>query len=81
MVYSGLALEEDRDVTWILMVMLGLIAGSIVIEWVLPQKIKDAAGAAICWTLMAITMTFLGAATLGLLWATWTQYLQPFLSA
>ena len=66
---------------FIFVVMLTMIAGSIVIEKILPQKLKDALGAAICWTLMAITMTFLGGATLGLLYATWTQYIQPLLSA
>ncbi len=67
--------------SWIFMVMLGLIVGSIVIEKILPQGVKDRMGAALCWGMMAFTMTFLGAATLGLLVATWTQYIQPALAS
>ena len=65
--------------SWIFMVMLGLIAGSIVIEMILPQAIKDRMGAALCWGMMAVTMTFLGMATIGLIWSTWSIYIQPAL--
>lgn len=52
--------------TWIFLMMLALIAGSIVLELILPAPVKNRLGVGICWTMMAITMTFLGAATLGL---------------
>ncbi len=66
--------------SWIFLVMLGMIAGSIVVEKILPQKIKDRMGAAICWSMMALTMTFLGGATIFLLIMTWMRYIQPALT-
>ncbi len=51
---------------FILLVMLMMIAGSIVLEFVLPASIKERLGVGICWTMMAITMTFLGLSTVGL---------------
>lgn len=65
--------------TWIFLMMLVLIIGSIVVELILPARIKQAMGNAICWGLMAITMTFLGAATLGLIFVTWVNYIQPLI--
>ncbi|MCP4006470.1 MAG: hypothetical protein GY725_20015 [bacterium] len=65
---------------WIFMVMLGMIVGSIIIEKILPQGVKDQMGAAICWSMMALTMTFLGGATIFLLIMTWMRYIQPALT-
>ncbi len=65
---------------WIFLVMLGMIAGSVVVELILPLRVKERLGAAICWSLMAITMTFLGASTLGLLFVAWQNFIQPLLS-
>jgi hypothetical protein len=67
-------------VGFIFLVMLGMIVGSIVVELVLPQGVKDRLGAAICWGMMSLTMTFLGLSTLGLLWATWVQFIKPALA-
>ena len=55
---------------FIVLVMLGMIAGSVLVEMVLPQATKDRLGSMICWGMMAITMTFLGLSTVGLLIAT-----------
>jgi hypothetical protein len=66
--------------TWILLIMLGAIAGSILIEQILPQATKDRLGAAICWGMMAITMVFLGIAALGLIVVTYTSYIAPLLA-
>jgi hypothetical protein len=68
-------------VGFIFLVMLGMIVGSIVIELILPQGAKDRLGAAICWSMMALTMTFLGLATVGLLIATWVQFIKPALAS
>ncbi len=65
---------------FIFLVMLGMIVGSIVIEKILPQGTKDRLGAMICWGMMAITMTVLGLSTVGLLIATWIQFIQPAIS-
>jgi hypothetical protein len=62
---------------FVLIAMLAMIGGSIVVEIVLPQPIKDRLGAAICWGMMAITMTFLGISTVGLIYATWALYIRP----
>jgi hypothetical protein len=62
---------------FVLVAMLVMIAGSIVVEIALPQQIKDRLGAAICWGMMAITMTFLGISTVGLIYATWALYIRP----
>ncbi len=66
--------------TWIFVTMLGMILGSIVVERILPQRAKDRMGAAICWGMMAITMTFLVLSTVGLVFSTWVQYIQPALA-
>ncbi len=65
---------------WIFLVMLGMIAGSVVVELILPLRVKERLGAAICWSMMAITMTFLGASTLGLLFVAWQNFIQPLLA-
>ena len=65
---------------WIFLVMLAMIAGSVVVELILPLRVKERLGAAICWSLMAITMTFLGASTLGLVFVAWQKIIQPLLS-
>ncbi len=64
---------------WIFLVMLAMIGGSIVIELILPVRIKERMGAAICWSLMAVTMTFLGGSTVGLLFVIWQNFIQPLL--
>jgi hypothetical protein len=61
--------------------MLAMIGGSVVIELILPVSLKERLGAAICWSMMAVTMTFLGSATLGLLAVIWFNFVQPLLSA
>ena len=66
--------------SWVFVTMLGMILGSIAIERILPQAAKDRLGAAICWSMMAITMTFLVLSTVGLLVSTWIQYLSPALT-
>lgn len=65
---------------FIVLVMLGMIAGSVLVEMVLPQATKDRLGSMICWGMMAITMTFLGLSTVGLLIATWVQFIKPAIS-
>ena len=65
---------------WIFLVMLAMIGGSMVVELILPISVKERLGAAICWSLMAVTMTFLGAATLGLLAVVWINFVQPLLT-
>ena len=66
---------------FIFLVMLGMILGSIVVELILPQATKDRIGAVICWGMMALTMTFLGLSTVGLLIATWVQFIKPALAS
>ena len=63
--------------TWILLMMIAMIGGSIIIERILPQPTKDRLGAMICWGMMAFTMTFLGMAALGLIFVTVTNYILP----
>ncbi len=63
--------------TWIFMVMLGMIVGSIIIERILPQRTKDNLGAVICWSMMAITMSFLGLSAVGLIVVTLQSYILP----
>ena len=63
--------------TWILLMMLAMIVGSIIVERILPQPTKDRLGAMICWGMMAFTMTFLGMAALGLIFVTVTNYILP----
>lgn len=67
--------------TWILLVMLAMIVGSVVVEWILPMSLKETLGAAICWGMMAVTMTFLAGSTAGLLWIIATRIVAPMLSA
>ena len=63
--------------TWIFMVMLGMITGSIIVERILPQRTKDRLGAVICWCMMAITMSFLTLSAVGLVFVTVTNYIIP----
>ncbi len=63
--------------TWIFMVMLGMIVGSIIIERILPQRTKDKLGAVICWSMMAITMSFLALSAVGLVIVTLQSYVLP----
>ena len=65
---------------WIFLVMLAMIAGSVVVELILPMRVKERLGATICWSLMAVTMTFLGASTLGLLFVIWQNFVRPLLA-
>jgi hypothetical protein len=62
---------------FVVLAMLVMIAGSIVLELVVPQSVKNRLGTAICWGMMALTMTFLGASTIGLLVATFTMFIRP----
>ena len=66
--------------TWIFLMMLAMIGGSIVVELVLPMRVKQAMGSAICWSMMAITMTSLGLCTILLLVVTFNNYIRPLLS-
>ncbi len=63
--------------TWIFMVMLGMIVGSIAVERILPQQTKDKLGAVICWLMMAITMSFLGLSAVGLVIVTLRSFILP----
>jgi hypothetical protein len=51
---------------WVALMMLGLIGGSIAMEFALPSRVKEPMGSAICWGMMFITMSFLVLATAGL---------------
>ena len=66
---------------FIFLAMLGMIVGSIVVEFVLPQGLKDRVGTLVCWGMMGVTMAFLILSTIGLLVATWYRYIQPSLGA
>jgi len=66
---------------FVLLAMLVMIAGSIALEMVLPKPLKDRLGTAICWGMMAITMTFLGISTAGLIYATFAIYIRPHLGS
>jgi uncharacterized membrane protein YqjE len=68
-------------VGFIFLVMVSMIAGAFVIEFILPQAAKDRLGSMICWGMMALTMTFLGLSTLGLLIATWVKFIKPALAS
>jgi hypothetical protein len=68
-------------VVFIFLIMLAMIAGSIVVELILPQAFKDRVGTAVCWGMMGVTMAFLILSTIGLLVATWYQYIRPYLNA
>jgi hypothetical protein len=65
---------------WIIFVMLGMIAGSWIIELILPMKVKERLGALICWSMMAVTMTFLGLSTVALIYVIATQAIPYLLS-
>ncbi len=66
---------------WIAGVMLVLIIGSTVADLALPEALKERLGVMICWAMMAITMTFLSLASLGLLWLLAFQVILPRLLA
>jgi uncharacterized membrane protein len=66
--------------TWIFLVMLGMIGGSVLVELILPARIKQTMGNAICWMMMAVTMTTLGLCTIGLLVVSYINYLRPLFS-
>ena len=66
--------------SWIFLVMLGMIGGSVVVELILPASIKQSMGNAICWMMMAVTMTTLGLCTVGLLVVTYLGYVRPLFS-
>ncbi len=51
---------------WVSLMMLAMIAGSIVMEFALPARVKEPVGSAICWGMMFVTMSFLILATAGL---------------
>ena len=67
--------------TWIFLMMLGMIIGSIIIERILPQPTKDRLGAVICWCMMALTMSFLTLSAVGLIFVTVTNYVLPLFSS
>ncbi len=62
------------------MVMLVMIAGSLVLEKILPMALKEKLGTVICWSMMALTMTFLGLSTLGLLYVIGRNVILPALT-
>ena len=64
---------------FILIAMAVMIGGSIVLEWVLPRPLKDRLGTAICWSMMAVTMTFLGLATVALIGFGFLKYIRPLI--
>ena len=66
--------------TWIFLMMLAMIGGSILVELILPATIKQKLGNVICWLLIAITMGSLGLCSLLLAFVTWTNYIQPILA-
>jgi hypothetical protein len=66
-------------VQFILIAMAVMIGGSIVLEWVLPKALKDRLGTTICWTMMAVTMTFLGLATVALIGFGYLKYIRPLI--
>jgi len=66
---------------FVLVAMLIMIAGSIALEALLPRPLKDRLGTAICWGMMAITMTFLGISTAGLVYATFALFIRPRLGS
>lgn len=66
--------------TFIVIAMLTLIVGSIILELILPAGLKRVLGTSITWAMMAITMTFLGLSTLGLIYVAWTNILAPMLT-
>ena len=53
---------------FIFVMMLAMIGGSILVELVLPESVKQRLGSVICWMLLATTMTSLGLCSLVLLY-------------
>jgi hypothetical protein len=51
---------------FILFSMLVMILGSVLLEFVLPMRLKTRLGVVICWMMMFITMSFLVLSTVGL---------------
>ncbi len=66
---------------WILTVMLIMIAASVVLEKVLPMRLKEFLGRTICWGMMAVTMAFLGLSSVGLLYVVTVNVILPAFSA
>jgi hypothetical protein len=66
-------------VEFVILAMLTMIAGSIVLELILPMPVKQTLGKAICWGMMGVTMTFLGLATVGLVLVFGQNVLLPLL--
>jgi hypothetical protein len=66
--------------TFIVIAMLVMIVGSIILELILPAGLKRVLGTGICWGMMAITMTFLGLSTVGLIFVAWTNLIAPMLT-
>ena len=66
---------------WILAVMLVMIAASVVLEKVLPIRLKEFLGRTICWGMMAVTMAFLGLSSVGLLYVVTVNVILPAFSA
>jgi hypothetical protein len=66
---------------WIIFVMAGMIVGSWIIELILPMKVKERLGAMISWSMMAVTMTFLGLCTVLLIYVIATQAIPYLLGA
>ncbi len=66
---------------FIFLIMLAMIVGSIVVELILPQALKDRIGTLVCWGMMGVTMAFLILSTIGLLIATYYRFIQPSLGA
>ncbi len=61
--------------------MLVMIAASIVLEKVLPIRLKEFLGRTICWGMMAVTMAFLGLSSVGLLYVVTVNVILPAFSA
>jgi hypothetical protein len=61
--------------------MVIMIAISLVLEKILPLRLKEFLGRTICWGMMAVTMAFLGLSTVGLLYVISVNVIIPALSA
>ena len=59
---------------FVFLFMLAMIAGSIAVEFVLPQALKNRLGTLVCWGMMGVTMAFLILSTIGLLIATYYRF-------
>ncbi len=64
--------------SWIFVMMLAMIVGSILTEWLVPARVKQFVGVAACWMMMTITMTFLGMATIALILVVVDNYAYDF---